>query len=80
MGIVAKFEDYILADHDKIDWDEVAKHVPPREIISYFLSVEQGYPVGLGYYPDKGWFMSASGQGPSIVWCEWEQQPSNGNQ
>jgi hypothetical protein len=43
--------------------------VPP-DVIEELDTSEQ--PTGLGRHPTKGWFVLGTGQGPFIVWSEWE--------
>jgi hypothetical protein len=53
-------------------WD---REVPP-EVRVYGIEDEVvRYPVGYGRHPELGWFVISTGQGPFVVWAEWEQKP-----
>ena len=54
--------------------NELRQHgeVVPAEIYKDLFGPSGG-PIGLGRHPEKGLFVLASGQGPCIVWTEWEK-------
>lgn len=51
-------------------WD---LEVPPEVRVEGISDEIDRYPVGYGYHPDKGWFVLGAGQGPFIIWAEWQQ-------
>jgi hypothetical protein len=52
-------------------WDV---EVPP-EVRLHGIEDEGSYPVGYGRHPEKGWFVLGTGQGPFVIWAEWENEP-----
>lgn len=54
-------------------WD---LEVPP-EVRLHGIEDERSHPTGYGRHPDKGWFVLGSGQGPFVIWSEWDHDPVN---
>jgi hypothetical protein len=53
-------------------WD---RDVPPEVRVHGIEDEVVRYPVGYGRHPELGWFVISCGEGPFVVWAEWEQQP-----
>lgn len=57
-------EDHLI-DHDK--WNEAPD-------IARFQA-DEGVPTAIGKHPTLGWYViESSGQGPYLIWSEWEEQ------
>lgn len=55
-------------------WD---REVPPVVRVEG-INDEGFYPTGYGRHPEHGWFVLSSGQGPFIIWAEWQQPQAQG--
>jgi hypothetical protein len=53
-------------------WD---LEVPPEVRLHGIEDEIVRYPIGYGRHPDRGWFVISGGQGPFLVWAEWQQEP-----
>ena len=51
------------------EWDDSGA---PRAVMDIVTEeTDAGVSAGIGYHPEKGWFVLESGQGPFIVWSTW---------
>ena len=50
-------------------WEEHKNNVPPEK---WALLHDESGPIGLGFTPETGYYIIASGQGPFVVWMEKE--------
>lgn len=53
-------------------WD---REVPPEVRIHGIEDEVVRYPTGYGRHPELGWFVLSTGQGPFVVWAEWQEKP-----
>lgn len=51
-------------------WD---REVPGEVRVHGITDEVERYPIGYGRHPEDGWFLLGSGQGPFIIYAQWEQ-------
>ena len=66
MNDAGSLEQYMLPPER---WDREV----PGEVRVEGIDDEGSYPVGYGRHPEQGWFVLGAGQGPYLIWAEWQQ-------
>jgi len=56
-------------DPDQWEANPEWKSILPVDVIE---ELSEPYPIMLGKHPTKGWFVLGTGQGPYIIWTEWD--------
>ena len=59
-------EQYIIPSES---WDREV----PGEVRVHGIADDESYPTGYGRHPEDGWFVLGAGQGPFLIYAQWEQ-------
>lgn len=66
MSFCMELEDHLIPP---AEWKDRYEEMPLE--CKKIVDDDEDIPIGIGYKEGKGWFVLASGQGPFVVWQEW---------